>query len=121
MAKELRFEQRVGDRRAIDFDERPVVLSAETVNGARDQLFATSGLAGNQYRASARRNELDLPNDLVDGAAPADDAVPAAMERRQARTGRDTGAQELHRVTSTDTCVVISSAFIVAASPAAWW
>src|SRR4029078_6449555 len=78
MAKELRFEQRVGDRRAIDFDARPVVLSAETVNGARDQLFATSGLAGNQYRASARRNELDLPSHRRDVAAHADHCVVVA-------------------------------------------
>ena len=51
VAEQLRFEQRLGNRRAVDLDHRHAALRAAGVDGARDQLLAGAGLAGEQHRA----------------------------------------------------------------------
>jgi hypothetical protein len=50
VTEQLRFEERFGDRSAVDLDERTVGTLAQLVDGARDQLLAGSALAGDEHR-----------------------------------------------------------------------
>ena len=75
VAEELRFEQRLGNRRTVDLDERHVALRAAVMDGARHHLLAGSGLAGDQHRALGLRDELRALNHFLHRAAAADDAV----------------------------------------------
>ena len=76
VAEELRFEQGLGNRRAVDLDERQASLRAAIVDGAGDQFLARAGFARDQYRASGRRHQLDATDHLGHGVALTDDAVP---------------------------------------------
>ena len=73
--EQLGFEERFGNGRAVHLDERHVALRAARVNGARDQLLAGAGLAGDQDRALGLGDELGLANDVFHRAASSDDAV----------------------------------------------
>ena len=63
VAEELGFEQRFGERAAVDRHERPARAVAVLMNGARDQLLAGAALADDQHRRIGRRGVRDL---LVD-------------------------------------------------------
>jgi hypothetical protein len=56
VAEELRFEQRLGNGGAIDFDERQVSLRASLVNCPGHQLFARAGLTSDQDGAPRFRH-----------------------------------------------------------------
>ena len=75
VAEQLRLEQRLGNRRAVDLDERHVALRAAVVDGARDQLLARAGLAGDEDGALGLGHQLGAPDDLLHGPAAPDDAV----------------------------------------------
>ena len=80
VAEELALEQFARDRRAVDADQRPVAALAGLVDGARDQLLAGAGLAGDQHGGVGRRDQLDLAQRLLDRGAVADDAAVIALE-----------------------------------------
>jgi hypothetical protein len=61
MTEQLAFEERVGDRAAVDRDERAAAALAQVMDRARDQFFAGPGLAMDQHRGVARRNAADEP------------------------------------------------------------
>ncbi len=63
VAEELRFQQRFGERAAIDRQEWPTRTIAMLVDGACDQLFPGAALADDEHRRVCRRRVRDL---LVD-------------------------------------------------------
>ena len=80
VAEELALEQLARDGRAIDADQRPAAALAGVVDGARDQLLAGAGFAGDQHGGVGRRHQLDLAQDLLDRGAAPDDAVVIALD-----------------------------------------
>jgi hypothetical protein len=89
MAEELALHQGLGQRRAVDRDERPAAAGAALVQSAGDELFAGAALAEDQHReigvgdATDTREELDHDRTLADDAG----------ERRR---GLPLGAQQPH-------------------------
>ena len=75
VAEQLRFEQRLRNRRAVDLDERHVALRAAVVDEPRHHLLARAGFAGDQHGALGLRDQLGALDDVLHGAAAADDAV----------------------------------------------
>ena len=75
VAEELAFEQGLGQRRAVDGDERAPRPVAVLVNGARRQLLPGAGLAADQDGAVRRRQLADAAVDLAHGGAVADHVV----------------------------------------------
>ena len=59
-AEQLRLDQRVDDRRAVDGDERPSAAGALLVDLSGDELLARAALAFYQYREVGRRHLDDL-------------------------------------------------------------
>ena len=57
--EQLRFEQRLDDRRTVDGDERPLVPPTELVNLAGDELFARAALALDEHSEIGRGHTLD--------------------------------------------------------------
>ena len=65
VAEELALEQLARDRGAVDRDERARrARRARLVDGARDQLLAGAGLAGDEHGRVGRRHPLDLAHAL---------------------------------------------------------
>ena len=95
VAEQLRLEQRLGDRRAVDLDERHVALRAAVVNGARDELLAGAGLAGDEHRALGIGDALGPADDLLHRPAAADDAVVVELFVALAAQVAVLGAQPL--------------------------
>ncbi len=56
MAEQLAFEERFGERAAIDLYERAAGAGAEVVNRAGDKLLAGAGFAEQQHRGLRRRH-----------------------------------------------------------------
>ena len=54
VTEQLALEQRLGHRRAVDRDERPVLAPRPLVDRARDDLLAGAALAGDQHRRVGR-------------------------------------------------------------------
>ena len=75
MAEQLRFEQRLGNGRAVHLDERHVALGAAVVDQPRHHLLAGAGLAGDEHGALGFGDELGALNDLLHDAAAADEPV----------------------------------------------
>ena len=65
VAEQLAFQQRLGERGAVQADERPLAARAGEVDGAGDQLLADAALAANQHGGPARRGAGDLLRDVV--------------------------------------------------------
>jgi hypothetical protein len=86
VAEELRFQQGLGNGGAVDLHERQLSLRAAMVHGASHQLLSRAGLAGDQHRAAGCRDQLDAADDVGDGTAPADDAVPVRLLAAAARS-----------------------------------
>ena len=93
-AEQLRLEQRVRDRRAVDRDERLARARAQRVNRARQDFLARAAFALQQRRRVGRRHLLDRPADLQHRVARRDDAV----ERRRAERFRELPILGLERV-----------------------
>ncbi len=62
--EQFAFQERVGNRRATDFQQRFVVAVAEKVDRVGDDLLARAALTGDQHADIGRR---DLADDLFDG------------------------------------------------------
>src|SRR6185295_15487487 len=73
VAEELRFDERVGQRRAGDLDEGLLRAQRVVVDGVRDQLLAGPRLAAYQDRRVRSGDLCDLLIHLAYGAAGADD------------------------------------------------
>ena len=72
MAEQLALDQRLGQRPAVDRDERLVGPQAVLMHGPGDQLLAGAGFAQDQHGRVRRRDLLDQPLDLLHAAAAAD-------------------------------------------------
>ena len=59
VAEQLRLDQLVGDRRAVDLHERAVAAQALAVDRARHQLLADAALAPDQHGGVGRRRLAD--------------------------------------------------------------
>ena len=78
MAKELRLEQRLGDRGAVERDERPAASSAVHVQRPRHELLPRAGLAGNHHGGIRARQPFNRLVDAVHRRALADEVVGQA-------------------------------------------
>ena len=73
MAEQLRFEQVLGNRAAVERDEALVAARARLVNGARHHFLPGAGLAGDEHGRAARRHRLDHLRERAHRRAAADD------------------------------------------------
>jgi len=73
MAEKFRFEKPAGNRGAVYFDKRSLAARAEIVNGARDELFARAGFAGDEDRSTGGRDEFHLGEGALERGAVTDD------------------------------------------------
>src|SRR5262249_22245404 len=86
VAKQLRFQQRLGDCRAIDRDERLVGGGPRIMDSAREELLARPRLADQQNsRAPRSRDARRQLERLAEQRALADDVLKS--ERRFGRDG----------------------------------
>jgi hypothetical protein len=95
VAEELALEQGLGDRGAVDGEERLVGARRGAVDAARHELLAGAGLALDQHRDRRRRGALHQLEHLEHRAARADDLVEPVAVRHVAAQGADLGAQEV--------------------------
>ena len=65
VTEELTLDELLGQRRAVDRDERPRLPRRVDVDGAREEPFARPGLAAKEHRGVGLRGERDA---LVDRA-----------------------------------------------------
>ena len=79
VAEELALEQLVGDRGAVEGDERPAAIGM-VMDRAGDELLAGAGLALDQDRGVGRRHATDHLVDLLHGGGAADDELLALLE-----------------------------------------
>ena len=73
VAEQLAFEQFVGERRAIDFDQRARPARRSIVNGARDEFFPDAAFTANEDGDVAVGDALDHQRDLPHRLARAPD------------------------------------------------
>ena len=88
MAKELVLEQVLGNRPAVEADERTRALAVR-VKIARGDLLARAGLAGEENGGRHIGHEIELLHDLAEGGALADEDRPLdllALDRARERT-----------------------------------
>ncbi len=85
-AEKLALEQRLGQRRAVDGDERSAAAAAVMVERARDQLLPRPARAEHEDRDVGGGEPLDDPEHPAEGGARTD-------EHRLARSGVERGAQ----------------------------
>ena len=74
MAEELGFEQRLGNRPAVDGDERLVAARARPVDRAGQELLARSRVAEDQHARIGIGDAARLPQQVLHLRAPRDDA-----------------------------------------------
>ena len=77
VAKELTLEQVLGDRAAVDLDERAAFARAVLVDGAGDEFLARAALAVDEHCGIGGRDELDLLQHLLQSRTVPDDVVRA--------------------------------------------
>ena len=75
VAEELRLEQRFRNRAAVDRDEPVGAARAAVVDGARGELLARAGLAGDEDRARRGGDGLEQLDEIAHHAAAADEPV----------------------------------------------
>src|SRR5881409_2303847 len=73
VAEQLRLEQRLGQRGAVDRDERTAAPRRARVDRARDELLARAALALDEHRGGAVCDLLDERHGSAEGGAGADD------------------------------------------------
>src|SRR5262245_27870706 len=96
MSKEFRLQQRIRNGGAIDPDEGHQALSAAIVQGSSDQLFAGSGLPGDEHGALRPCDLLDPADDGGNRRAAADDAMAVVSVVAASRLRSTTGPHNLH-------------------------
>ncbi len=74
VAEELALEQALGQRRAVDLDQRTPRTATGGVEGVRDQLLAGAAFAGDEHRGVDVGERSDHRSQLFDRLAPADDS-----------------------------------------------
>ena len=80
VAEQLRFEERFGDRAAVDGHKPMVAPRAVVMDRARGELFSSPGFADDQDRARRCGNGLEQLKQLAHDAAAADETVnPIAL------------------------------------------
>jgi len=93
VAEQLCLEQVLGDRRAVDHDERFAGAVRAVVNRARDQLLAAPGLPLDEHRGLARSDAHDRRVELAHAGASADEIAEAILrpqiDRRLLGLGED--------------------------------
>jgi hypothetical protein len=82
VAEQRRLDQLLGDRAAVEHDERLGLARRRVVHRARDHLLAGAGLAGDQHGQLAGRHLLELREDLPHRRRAADDRVEAIALRQ---------------------------------------
>ena len=87
MAEQFALQQILGNRRAIDGDERFLRPVAMLVNRPRNQFLARPGFAANQHVHRLRRHSSDFLVNFLHRRAPAND-----------RIARRTGLAQRHRL-----------------------
>ena len=87
VAEQLRFEQRLGQRRARDVQERPRRAAAQVMNDLGDQVLARAALARDQH--GRRRARRDLAHELLHALH----RLGFADDRRDAERPRERIAQ----------------------------
>ena len=88
VAEQLGLEQRLRNRAAVDRDEAVGAPRAVVMDGARGQLLAGAGLAGDQHRARRRRDGLEQLEQIAHHAAAARRARRCDSAPRAASAGR---------------------------------
>ena len=73
VAEELRFEERLRQRAAVDRDELAVLADRRVMDGARDELLARPALARQEHGRGDSGDPLDRPEDLLHAGALPDD------------------------------------------------
>ena len=77
--EELRLDERLGQRRAVDGDEGTLGTPARIVDGARDQFLARAALPGEQHGGLCRSDARRLIERLPEGRSLADDPIEAVL------------------------------------------
>ncbi len=90
--EELALGDGLGQRRAVEVDERLLGAAGALVQRAHDELLADAGLSGHKDREVRARDEVDLLAEARDGGAAADEHVTAARERVADELLRDAAA-----------------------------
>ena len=89
VAEQLRFEQRLGDRAAVDGDERLVAPRARAVDRAREQLLAGAGLAVDQHARVRVGDQARLPQQILHPRTAGDDpGAPLARHVARSRSAQ---------------------------------
>src|SRR6266481_2815155 len=78
MPEEFAFEKLLGNRSAIDPDQRLVFALAAAVDFARDQFLACASFAQDEHGGFGGRDEIDLADNLAQGSALADQLAKRA-------------------------------------------
>src|ERR1043166_7634302 len=103
VAEQLALEQRLGQRGAVDGDERLAAARREIVDPLRDELLARARLALDQDRGRDGRHLLDLDQHFLNGRRLAQDAgalLEMTAVDQAADGGRDfAGIDRLHEPT----------------------
>ena len=86
VAEELRLDERLGDRAAVDDEERLVAPVARLVDRARDALLAGAALARDEHRGPGAGDALRQLEDAAHRLGAEDDLAPAARARACARS-----------------------------------
>ena len=87
MTEEFRLEQRVGNGRAVHFDERPVAPPAGQVQRACKQLFARARFTQQQHRGLRCRYLFQLAQGAQQRSRSTDEAVACCMGVQRMRQG----------------------------------
>ena len=81
VAEKLAFQQRLGNRRAVDGQQRGPAAAAVLVNGPGNHLLARSALAQNQHGHVLRGDPADRLVQLLHGRRVADQLVAFDLRR----------------------------------------
>ncbi len=95
VAEELALEERVGERAAVLRHEAALLARARIMDGARDEVLARAGLAGEQHRRVGLGDLLHHVEDALHGGARAHQLVEAVAALHLAAQVEVLGAQAL--------------------------
>ncbi len=82
VAEELARGDRLGQRRAVDLDQRLGAAQRLVVQVPRDQFLADAGLAGDEHREVRRRDDGQFLEQALHGLAGAEDLLARGLARR---------------------------------------
>ena len=111
VAEELALDQVLGDRRAVDLDERLVAARRVLVQRARDELLAGAALAGDEHGGRRVGDALEHGVELEDGSGSAPMMPKRAPSGARPRTRRVASAPARSRVRSAFSTIVRTSSW----------